>query len=185
MKFTPLKIPGSFVIHGEPRRDHRGYFLRTFDEGLFSGAGLSTEFVQENQSRSLEKHTIRGLHFQAPPHAETKFIRVVKGALLDVFVDLRLGSPTYGCYEAVELSEENLNQLWVPRGCAHGFCTLTEDVVIVYKVDSAYHPQSEGGVRWNDSELGIPWPTSSPILSEKDAKQPYLKDFKSPFQFSA
>jgi dTDP-4-dehydrorhamnose 3,5-epimerase len=183
MRIEPLTIPGSFLIHGEPRRDDRGYFMRTFDDGILAKAGLATTFVQENQSRSLEKHTIRGLHFQAPPHAETKLIRVAKGTLLDVFVDLRVGSPTYGKFEAIELSEDNLLQLWIPRGCAHGFCTLSRDVVIIYKVDSYYTPTAEGGLRWNDPSLEIPWPTAAPILSEKDMKQPFLRDLKSPFLF--
>jgi dTDP-4-dehydrorhamnose 3,5-epimerase len=181
MRIESLAIPGAFLIQGDLQRDHRGSFMRTFDAAVFARSGLATTFVQENESHSLQRHTIRGLHFQAPPHAETKLVRVASGALLDVFVDLRVGSPTYGRFEAVELSAGNARQLWIPRGCAHGYCTLTDDVVIVYKVDASYSPEAEGGLRWNDPTLGIPWPTSTPILSTKDINQPLLRDIKSPF----
>jgi dTDP-4-dehydrorhamnose 3,5-epimerase len=183
MKSTALSIPGAFQICGEPRVDDRGYFLRTFDAAIAVKAGLNATFVQENQSLSIRKHTIRGLHFQMPPHAETKLVRVVKGALLDVFVDLRAGSPTFWKFEMLELREDNFMQAWIPPGCAHGFCTLSDDVVIAYKVDSYYAAQSEGGILWSDPTLQIPWPTKNPTLSDRDARQTLFKNFVSPFRY--
>ena len=185
MKLSPLSIPGAFELRGEPRGDDRGYFLRTFDVAIAAKAGLSATFVQENQSLSRRRHTIRGLHFQAPPHAETKIVRVIRGAVLDVLVDLRIGSPTFGKFEMVELSDQNFVQLWIPRGCAHGFCTLCDDVIMAYKVDASYDPTSEGGILWSDPTLQIPWPTREPILSDRDAHLGCFKDFSSPFRYEA
>lgn len=181
MIIQPRKLAGSFEIELLPIEDSRGYFMRTFCRDIFRRHGLQSEWVQENQSLSRAKHTIRGLHFQKPPHSETKLIRVLCGAILDVFVDLRLDSRTYGKWDSVALSEENGKMVYIPRGFAHGFCTLTDDSVVLYKVDNMYAPESEGNLRWNDPEIGIKWPTKDPILSEKDQKAPLFRDFVSPF----
>jgi len=181
MNIIALSLPGAFKIVLAPRGDERGYFMRTYDEAIFRAHGLETRWVQENQSRSRRKGIIRGLHFQAPPHAETKLVRVVRGAILDVFVDVRTGSPTYGRHEAVELTEDNTTAAYVPKGFAHGFCTLTDDCVVAYKVDAAYAPEAEGGLAWDDPDLGIRWPTDQPFLSEKDRNWPAFKEFVSPF----
>ena len=181
MRIDPLKLPGTFEIHFEPRSDERGYFMRVYDEAIFRDAGLQTVWVQENQSRTLSKHTIRGMHFQRPPHSETKLVRAIAGIVLDVFVDLRKDSPTYGLWDAVELAAERHNAVYIPRGFAHGFCTLTEDCTVQYKVDNAYAPNAEGGLRWDDPTLAIAWPTDSPHLSTKDAAHPLFDHFESPF----
>jgi dTDP-4-dehydrorhamnose 3,5-epimerase len=181
MDIQPLKLCGSYVITLAPIGDARGYFVRTYDENIFRAQGLQTQWVQENQSLTLAKYTIRGLHFQAPPHSETKFIRVLEGAVLDVFIDLREDSPTYGQWDSVELSVENQRAAYVPKGFAHAFCTLTERALVAYKVDSAYAPDSEGSVRWNDPTVNISWPTDSPNLSDKDAKAGLFSELNSPF----
>jgi dTDP-4-dehydrorhamnose 3,5-epimerase len=173
MKITPLKIPGSFAIALEARGDARGYFMRTYDEAVFAEHGLPTRWVQMNESRSAIAGTIRGLHFQRPPHTETKLVRCTAGALLDVFVDLREASPTYGQWDAVELVAERHNAVVVPRGCAHGFCSLAPDSVVNYMVDNFYTPGAEEGVRWNDTDLAIAWPLKGqPTISAKDAAWP-------------
>ena len=178
MKIEPLKLEGSFAVTLAPIGDERGYFMRTYDESIFRDNGLQTEWVQENQSLSTTLYTIRGLHFQRAPHSETKFIRTLTGAILDVFVDLRLGSPTYGQWDSIELTEENKKAVYVPKGFAHAFCSLTEVVVVHYKVDNVYAPDSEGGLRWNDPDVGIKWPTDLPNLSEKDKASSLLYDLK-------
>ena len=177
MKIAPLKIAGSFAIDLEARGDARGYFMRTYDEAIFAAHGLPTRWVQMNESLSANPGTIRGLHFQRPPHTETKLVRCTAGALLDVFVDLREGSPTYGQWDAVELSAARHNAVMVPRGCAHGFCSLLPDSIVNYMVDNAYTPGAEKGVRWNDPALGIKWPLNGePTISRKDAAWPLFQD---------
>jgi dTDP-4-dehydrorhamnose 3,5-epimerase len=179
MKISPLKIAGSFSIELQARGDARGYFMRTFDEAIFAEHGVPTHWVQMNESLSVEKGTIRGLHFQRPPHTETKLVRCTTGALLDVFVDLRAGSPTFGQWDAVELVAERHNAVVVPRGCAHGFCSLQADTIVNYMVDNFYTPAAEEGVRWNDPQVGIKWPiTAEPTISAKDAAWPLLRDVK-------
>jgi dTDP-4-dehydrorhamnose 3,5-epimerase len=182
MKFRPLGIDGAFEIELAPRRDERGYFARTFDDRAFADHGLATEWVQDNESHSLVRGTVRGLHFQRPPHAENKFVRVVRGAILDVFVDLRRSSSTYGRHDMVELSFDKHNAVHVPRGCAHGFCTLADDTIVLYKVDAPYAPEAEGGLLWNDPGLDIAWPSFATILSPRDAALPGWRGFVSPFQ---
>jgi dTDP-4-dehydrorhamnose 3,5-epimerase len=182
MKITPLTLAGAYEITFEPRCDHRGYFTRVYSEDFFRQHGLQTSWVQENQSLTKTIHTIRGLHFQRPPFAETKFIRVVSGAIWDVMVDLRRSSPTYGQWVAVEIAAEKHNAVYIPRGFAHGFCSLTDNVVLVYKVDAPYAPEAEGGVRWDDPMLKIDWPTRHPILSARDSSLPTLSDFQTPFE---
>jgi dTDP-4-dehydrorhamnose 3,5-epimerase len=177
MKITPLKIPGSFSIALDARGDARGYFMRTFDETIFAAHGLPTRWVQMNESLSAFPGTIRGLHFQRPPHTEAKLVRATAGALLDVFVDLRAGSPTFGQWDAVELSAERHNAVLVPRGGAHGFCTLTPVSVVNYIVDNAYAPAAEEGVLWNDPDLAIRWPLhGEATISAKDAAWPRFRD---------
>lgn len=181
MEIKPLKLEGTFEISLQAHTDIRGYFVRSYDESLFSKHGLQTHWVQDNQSRSTEKHTVRGLHFQKPPHTESKLLRVVNGAILDVFVDLRRGSPTYGQWDSIELSADNFRVLYIPKGFAHGFCTLEPDSIVLYKVDSFYAPQFEGGLKWNDPTLNIQWPTSDPVLSDRDRQLGPFDQFVSPF----
>ena len=181
MEWRPLPIEGAGEIIPALVRDSRGYFLRTYDEAWFNKQGLHRNWVQENQSLTREKHSVRGLHFQSPPHSETKLIRTARGRALDVLVDLRRDSATFRQWCSVELSEETMNMVFAPPGCAHGFCTLTEDVVILYKMDANYAPEHEGGLRWNDPEIGIEWPTDKPELSEKDVALPLWSEFENPF----
>jgi dTDP-4-dehydrorhamnose 3,5-epimerase len=183
MNIRPLRIPGAFEISLSPRGDERGHFMRTYDREIFRDQGLQTEWIQENQSLSRAIHTIRGLHFQRPPAAETKLVRVATGAVLDVFVDLRRGSPTFGQWESVEVSAEKQNMVYVPKGLAHGFCTLTPDVLMLYKVDHAYAPELEMAIRWDDPSLGIAWPAADPIVSEKDKMAVRFSELVSPFQY--
>lgn len=176
MEIRPLKLPGTFEILLNPRRDDRGYFMRVMDQKILSDHGLATAWVQENQSFSNRKGLIRGLHFQRPPHAETKLVRVPVGSVLDVFVDLRSGSPTHGDWDAIELSEARHNMVYLPKGFAHGFCTLSDQAIVMYKVDAYYAPDFEDGLRWNDEALKIPWPAEHPHLSAKDSNWPLLRD---------
>lgn len=177
-------LPRIFV----PRRfrDSRGWFSEVFREDRAAASGLPCHFVQENQSYSRRAGTVRGLHFQLPPAAQAKLITVPCGRVLDVIVDLRKGSPTYGKSISVELSADNGKQLYVPVGFAHGFLTLEDDVVIGYKVSAYYDAASDKGIRWNDPDLGIKWPVKSEdaIVSDKDLALPALKDFASPFTYN-
>ena len=181
MEITPLKLEGTYAIALKTHEDDRGYFVRSYDLGFFQEHGLQTNWVQENQSRSVRKHTVRGLHFQKPPHAETKLIRVIKGAVLDVFVDLRKESPTFGQWDSIELSAQNFKLVYIPRGFAHGFCTLEPDTIVLYKVDNYYAPKFEGGLRWNDPTLKIDWPAGDPFLSDRDRQAEFFDQFISPF----
>ena len=158
--------------------DHRGLFSTTYSRDAMRERGVDVEFVQDNHSLSAEQGTVRGLHFQRPPFAQGKLVRVVKGAILDVAVDIRPGSPTFGKHVAAEISRDAWNQIYVPAGFAHGFCTLAPDTEVVYKVTAPYSPQHEGGVMWNDPALGIEWPVreGGAVLSEKDTKYPTLAD---------
>jgi dTDP-4-dehydrorhamnose 3,5-epimerase len=168
MEFISLRLAGSYAITGKPRVDERGYFMRTWDANLARERGIANAWVQENESRSRAIGIIRGLHFQRPPFGETKLVRVVHGAILDVFVDLRKDSPTYGQWDSLELSDANHTMAYIPKGFAHGFCTLSDQAVVVYKVDAPYSPEHEGGIRWNDETLAIDWPTREAIVSQKD-----------------
>ena len=173
-------------IHIKSKRhsDHRGFFAETYSRRKYSELGISDEFVQDNHSHSREVGTLRGLHFQAPPYAQAKLVRCGRGALFDVAVDIRRGSPTYGQWEGYELSAENGDQLYVPVGFAHGFLTLEPDSEIVYKCSDYYAPETEGAIIWNDPDIGIDWPTNAdPILSNKDGVAPFLSDLESPFVF--
>ena len=178
MTITPLPLAGAHEIVLAPRGDERGYFMRSYDEKTFAAHGLNTNWVQENQSMTMVPGTIRGLHFQYPPHAETKLVRVLVGRILDVIVDVRTCSPTFGKHHAVELSAENQKCLYVPRGFAHGFCALDVPAVMHYKVDNFYASDAEGGLLWSDPALGIAWPVIAPLTSDKDARWPLLANLK-------
>lgn len=181
MEIRPLRLSGTFEILLQPKRDQRGYFMRAYDEAIFCRHSLNRSWVQENESVSLNQGVVRGLHFQRPPHAEIKLVRVVQGAVLDAFVDLRKNSPTFGQWETVVLSDENHRAVYIPKGFAHGYCTLSPTSVVLYKVDSPYAPDFEGGIRWNDKDVGIPWHVEEPLLSGKDASLPVLREFVTPF----
>lgn len=177
MEFTKRKLDGVREIQLKPKRDERGYFMRTFDVALFENVGLNRPWVQENQSRSERRGIVRGLHFQFPPHTETKLVRCIRGAIWDVFVDLRRHSSTFGNWDALELSEANQKMIYIPRGFAHGFCTLTEESEVQYKVDSCYNSDAEAGLLWSDADLALPWPVAVPILSDKDTRNMTLRQF--------
>jgi len=181
MKIEPRKLEGCFEITLTRRTDVRGYFERTYCRRSFAKAGLQVNWVQENQSFSQLANTVRGLHFQVPPHSETKLVRVVTGSVLDVFVDLRKSSSTYGRWDSIELSSDNDKMIYIPAGFAHGFRTLTDNVTVQYKVDSEYSPDSEGGIMWNDPTLGVEWGIAEPVLSERDKSLPAWSEFTSPF----
>jgi dTDP-4-dehydrorhamnose 3,5-epimerase len=174
MRIAPRKLAGTYEIAFEPRIDERGYFMRWYDVERFAAAGLPTHWVQANESAS-RRGVVRGLHFQRPPHAEAKLVRAIVGAVYDVFVDLRRGSATYGKWDALELSAAAGNAVLVPKGFAHGFCALTDSAIVSYLVDSAYAPQAEGGLAWDDPQLAIPWPlAAAALVSEKDRAWPRL-----------
>lgn len=183
MDVRPLDIPDVKLITTKRFGDHRGFFSETYTKRTFAEAGIDLDFVQDNHSRSADRGTVRGLHFQAPPFAQDKLVRVLKGAILDVAVDLRRGSPSFGRHVAVELTEESWQQLLVPVGFAHGFCTLVPDTEVFYKVTNYYAPQHDFGVLWNDPDLGIRWPVSDAeaVLSEKDSRQPRFGDLETLF----
>ena len=170
----------------EPKRfgDHRGYFAETYSRRTYASVGVDVAFVQDNHSLSAAVGTVRGLHFQAPPHAQAKLVRCGRGAIFDVAVDIRRGSPSYGKWAGFTLSAENGAQLYIPAGFAHGFVTLEADSEIVYKCSDYYAPEAEGALRWDDPAIGIDWPIiGDVILSEKDANAPLLADLRSPFEF--
>ena len=177
MEIKERKLEGTFEIVLKPHMDSRGFFMRTFDHSIFKERGIERKWVQENHSRSEAKGIIRGLHFQLPPFTETKLVRCIKGAVLDVFVDLRKDSTSFGEWDSIELSEENKKIILIPRGFAHGFCTLTEISEILYKVDNIYRASAEQGLIWNDPDLAIKWPINNPILTDKDAKNLSYKEF--------
>lgn len=177
MEFIEKKLRGAFEVMLKPHLDNRGFFMRTFDDEIFKEQDIERQWVQENHSRSVGKGIIRGLHLQMPPYAETKLIRAIKGEVLDVFVDLRKNSPTFGQWDSVLLSEKKHNCAFIPRGFAHGFCTLSEISEVVYKVDNYYAPEYECGIIWNDQDLKIDWPATNPIISDKDQKNLTLKEF--------
>ena len=181
---TKTALPGVMLL--EPRRfgDHRGFFCESWNKTRMAEHGIKTDFVQDNHSMSRDIGTVRGLHFQSPPHAQAKLVRCGRGALLDVAVDIRKGSPTYGQWVGCELSFENGRQLLIPEGFLHGFATLMADTEIVYKCSDYYAPECDGAVRFDDPEIGIDWGLDGdPVLSEKDAAAPLLHDFETPFSY--
>jgi dTDP-4-dehydrorhamnose 3,5-epimerase len=170
-----------------PRRfgDDRGWFSETYNEKSFHALGLDYRFVQDNHSMSRATYTLRGIHFQTPPHGQDKLVRCVRGRILDIAVDLRMGSPTYGKWVGAELSAENGRQLFVPIGFGHAFLTLEPDTEVIYKVTDYYAPECDGGLRWDDPDIGVEWNMTGgePKLSGKDAILPLLRDFQSPFPY--
>jgi dTDP-4-dehydrorhamnose 3,5-epimerase len=184
MNVIKTDIDGVVIIEPRVFRDERGYFFESFSQKEFDEKVRHIKFVQDNESMS-SYGVMRGLHFQCPPFAQSKLVRCVKGAVLDVAVDIRKGSPTYGKHVAVELTEENHRQFFIPRGFAHGFAVLSETAVFQYKCDNFYAPQADGGISIKDNSLGIDWriPTDNAILSEKDLKHELLKNFISPFDY--
>lgn len=178
MEVIPTAIADVRIIVPRKHGDHRGFFSEVWSSRALAAAGIGIDFVQDNHSLSAEVGTLRGLHFQSPPHAQTKLVRVLRGAILDVAVDLRRRSPTYGRHVAVELSAENWRQLLVPQGFAHGFVTLEPMTEVFYKVDAFYAPANDKGLRWDDPELAIDWGLGGrlPILSAKDREQPAWRE---------
>ena len=176
MQITKTKLEGVVILTPKKFGDDRGFFSETYNRRALQAAGIDLEFVQDNQSLSVQPGVVRGLHFQTPPFAQDKLIRVIRGSILDVAVDLRRNSPTFGQHVAVELSGQNWQQLLVPIGFAHGFATLEPNTEVVYKVTNYYAPDNDFGLRWNDPKLGIQWPIApeQAILSAKDAVQPLL-----------
>lgn len=182
---TPLDLPEVLLIGGTTFPDDRGYFAETFRKADFAALGIGCDFVQENMSKSAARGTVRGLHFQSPPHAQAKLVRVLSGVIFDVAVDIRKGSPRYGQWCGATLGAEDGAQLFVPRGFAHAFCCLADNTVVAYKVDNYYDRASEGGIIWDDPGLGIDWPikASEAKLSAKDKAFPGFAEFVSPFVF--
>lgn len=183
MNIIKTEIDGVVIIEPRIFEDSRGYFFESFSQREFDEKVRSIRFVQDNESKS-SYGVMRGLHFQRPPYTQSKLVRCVKGAVLDVAVDIRKGSPTYGQHVAVELSEDNHLQLFVPKGFAHGFAVLSETAVFQYKCDEFYHPEAEGGINISDKSLKIDWriPAGKAVLSEKDTKHVTFKDLESPFE---
>ncbi len=184
-EFARTTLDGVLEITPKRFGDNRGFFSESYSQRDFEDHGIKTVFVQDNHSLSAIKGTVRGLHFQAPPSAQAKLVRCGRGSIFDVAVDIRCGSPTYGQWYGTELSFENGRQLLIPEGFLHGFMTLEDDCEIVYKCSDFYAPQCDGGVRWNDPDIGIRWPGcgAEPVLSAKDETAPLFKDFTSPFTF--
>jgi len=176
MKFIETDLKGALIIEPDVYIDNRGFFMETYNRRVFKDHGLDIEFVQDNHSLSEKKGVIRGLHFQYPPYDQAKLVRVVSGSVLDVIVDMRSSSPTRGKWYSVKLSSDNKKILFVPSGFAHGFCTLEDNSVVLYKVDKFYNPGADAGIRWDDSDVGIQWPVIVPIMSEKDRTLPTIKE---------
>jgi len=184
MKRIDTKLPGVCIVEPQVFGDHRGYFMETYSTKVFAEIGIENEFVQDNQSFTAQKGTLRGIHFQNNPMAQAKLVRVTRGAVLDVAVDLRKGSPTYKQWVGVELSAENKRMLFIPRGFGHGFVTLTDDVEFCYKVDNLYSKECDRGIRFDDPQIGVEWGVTEPVLSQKDTASPMLKDSDCNFTYT-
>lgn len=180
MEVTESRIKGLLLLRPKVFRDERGYFFESYRSDILMEAGLNLVFVQDNESKS-QKGVLRGLHFQNPPHSQGKLVRVIKGAALDVAVDIRKESPTYGQHMTYELTEDNKTMLWIPEGFAHGFLTLENDTIFQYKCTGYYNKEAEGSIRWNDPELGIDWQILSPVVSDKDKNAPLFRELHSKF----
>ena len=180
MELIKTSIDGLLIIKPDVFKDDRGYFFESYNKERFAKAGLNMDFVQDNESKSC-KGVLRGLHFQKPPFAQGKLVRVIKGSVMDVAVDLRKDSPTYGKWESVVLTEDNKLQFWIPEGFAHGFVALEDNTIFNYKCTNVYNKESEGSILWNDPDININWNIDNPILSEKDKISPLFKNFESPF----
>jgi dTDP-4-dehydrorhamnose 3,5-epimerase len=180
MKILKTRLDGLLIIEPDVFRDDRGYFFESYNREAFRKLGMDLEFVQDNESRS-GKGVLRGLHFQVPPNEQGKLVRVVRGSVVDVAVDLRKKSPTFGKWELVELDDSSKRMVWIPPGFAHGFLTLEDDTVFSYKCTAVYSRESEKGIAWNDPDLAIGWGVKDPVLSEKDKKCISFREFISPF----
>ncbi len=187
MIVEPLAIPEVKLIVPQRHRDARGFFSETYNRRALAEAGIKVDFVQDNHSLSVEKGVIRGLHFQIAPHEQGKLVRVTRGSVFDVAVDIRRGSPTYGQHVSAVLSADNWRQLWIPSGFAHGFCTLEEETEFLYKVTGYYSAECDRGLAWDDPALGIAWPVEAAqaILSDKDRRHPRLQDLPAYFSYPA
>jgi len=180
MNIIETTLPGLLIIDPTVFGDDRGYFFESYNQKAFQAAGIDPHFLQDNESKSA-KGVLRGLHFQEPPYDQGKLVRVVSGAVMDVSVDIRKESPGYGKWAAFELSEQNKRMLWIPPGFAHGFVTLADDTVFIYKCTNLYNKESENSIIWNDPDLNIDWGIENPVISEKDMQAPSFKDLNSPF----
>ncbi|MGG2198131.1 MULTISPECIES: dTDP-4-dehydrorhamnose 3,5-epimerase [Paenibacillus] len=176
MKLIKTKLDGVCIFEPDVFGDHRGFFMESYTKSKFLKLGVHNEFIQDNHSLSVEAGILRGLHYQLNPKAQTKLVRVTRGAIFDVVVDIRKNSSSFGQWLGIILSEDNKKQLLVPKGFAHGFCTIVPNTEVMYKVDEYYSPEHDRGISWSDPALGIEWPVSNPILSEKDGKHPNLID---------
>ncbi|MFD1136163.1 dTDP-4-dehydrorhamnose 3,5-epimerase [Paenibacillus urinalis] len=181
MNIIQTKIPDVLIIETPVFGDNRGFFMESYNKQVFSKAGIEHDFIQDNHSYSAEAGTLRGLHYQLSPAAQTKLVRVLAGAIYDVAVDIRKNSATYGEWVAVILSESNKRQLLIPKGFAHGFCTISPHTQVAYKVDSLYSKENDRGILWSDHELGIDWPSTDVILSDKDQLHPTFKEADNDF----
>lgn len=182
MKVQSTSVDGVYLLEPTVYEDDRGFFMESYNEKVLAEYGITCQFVQDNHSLSRKTGTLRGMHYQLEPYAQTKLVRVIRGSIFDVVVDLRPNSKTYGQWEGFELSAGNKRQLLVPRGFAHGFCTLEPNTEVLYKVDQYYSQPHDRGIRWDDPEIGIIWPVESPILSGKDRQHPFLRDAEINFQ---
>ncbi|MDP1845834.1 MAG: dTDP-4-dehydrorhamnose 3,5-epimerase [Candidatus Moranbacteria bacterium] len=182
MEFIKTTLKDVYLIKPKVFQDERGFFLESYSEKVFAENGIEAKFVQDNHSLSVKKGVLRGLHFQNLPHEQAKLVRVTRGKVYDVIVDLRKDSETFGKWEGFELSTDNFQMLFIPRGFGHAYCTLEDNTEFMYKVDNFYAPEADSGIIWNDPDLAISWPIKNPILSEKDSKLQKFKDFISPFK---
>ncbi|WP_282022623.1 dTDP-4-dehydrorhamnose 3,5-epimerase [Priestia flexa] len=183
MKIIKTKFEDVVVIEPKVFGDHRGFFTESYNKELFVQHDIDMDFIQDNHSLSQQSGTLRGMHYQLAPKAQTKLVRVTRGAIYDVIIDIRKGSPTYGQWQGFILSADNKRQLLVPKGFAHGFCTLVENTEVQYKVDELYSPEHDRGIAWNDPALKIDWPVNEPVLSEKDTKHPTLAEADNNFEW--
>jgi len=181
-KFNKLEIPSLVLIETQSFSDNRGFFQENFKESDFVSNGINTKFVQDNVSRSI-KGVLRGLHYQKHPKAQAKLVTAIRGEIFDVAVDIRKGSPTFGKWVSEILSDKNHNSLYIPEGFAHGFCVLSDEADVLYKVNQEYSSENERGIIWNDPKLGIKWPTSQPIVTSKDLQLPSLNEIDSNFEY--
>jgi dTDP-4-dehydrorhamnose 3,5-epimerase len=183
MKISKTKFVDALIVEPKVFGDHRGFFTESYNKELFAKHGIDSDFIQDNHSLSQHSGTLRGLHYQLNQKAQTKLIRVTRGAIYDVIVDIRKGSPTYGEWQGFILSADNKRQLLVPKGFAHGFCTLVENTEVQYKVDELYSPEHDRGITWNDPILNINWPVNDPVLSDKDTQHPTLSEADNNFEW--
>jgi dTDP-4-dehydrorhamnose 3,5-epimerase len=184
LKLIKTIFEDAYLLEPKIFGDHRGFFMESYNTKHFEELGFSFSFIQDNHSLSVDAGTLRGLHYQLDPYAQTKLVRAVRGALYDVILDIRQGSPTYGQWQGFVLTEENKRQLLVPKGFAHGFCTLVKNTEVIYKVDNYYSAEHDRGIQWNDPKLNIDWPIAEPILSSKDSQHPTFKDAENYFVYS-